>query len=533
MQPSASILAADAAGNSYVAGRFRHTTQFGSTTLTPAPNTSGGDGYDIYVAKLDATGNYLWAVRAGSTADDEATALTVDPSGQVYVTGQFRGTVSFGATTLTAVPYTNTAPGFGIFVARLDANGTWQWAMNAGETLPPTAIRLDGSGNIYLAGTFAGGPATLGTTVLPNPPTINLPATTNTSDGYLAKLSPTGAWQWVTHVGADGYNSVDFRDLAVDAAGNCYLAGYIIGQMSFGPTTLNAPVGPSFLNRGFVAKLSPSGNWLWAVPAGSVVNPNSSGINKIALDGSGNAYVTGEALGYTLDFGTITLTTTTARRRIFVAKLDAAGTWLWAMQTGGTNIEASNGIAVDNAGNAYVTGAFLNSTSFDAVTLTGVPSGTMYGVYDAFVVKLASAGAVQWAVRAGGESDDKGQAIALDGRGGVYLTGQAASTAADFGAISLASAPAGGFWARLTDLALSTRAAAAARSFSVYPNPSRAAATVAGLPAGTPVALYDACGRCVARHTVPLVGPLLLPTQLPSGLYMVRAGAYAQPLLVE
>lgn len=537
LQPNTSLLAVDAAGNSYVAGNIWRPTQFGATTLTPASVGAGGIVNDVFVAKLDAAGNYLWAVRAGGTSDDEASALTIDATGQVYLTGSYRGTASFGSLSLTA-PSNGGAPGLDFFVAKLDANGNWQWATRAGSPIhAPTAIRLDGSGNVYVAGAFTAPTATIGTTTLSNPVTLSPPynTPTYTSDGYVAKLNSAGAWQWVNQVGGNDYNFVDHRDMVVDAAGNCYVTGSITGQISFGATTLTSSVNNASLNRGFVAKLSPSGSWLWAVPAGADAHPNTGKVNKIALDGSGNAYITGEASGPTATFGAIALTTTAAARSwLFVAKLDAAGNYLWATKTGGTLHEASNGIAVDAVGNAFVTGSFLNETSFGSIALTGVPSGTINGVYDAFVAKLnGSTGAVQWAVRAGGEKNDYGRAVAVDGRGGVYLTGDAASTSADFGSFQLAPASVGGFWARLNDVALSTRAAAATPAFSLFPNPSRTATTVAGLPAGTPVALYDARGRCVSSHTVPATGTLQLPTVLPAGLYMVRAGLRAQPLLVE
>jgi len=142
-------IATDSQGNSYVTGNFDGNNTFGSTTLI-----SNG-AIDIFIAKLDNAGNWLWAKKAGGTGNDYGRDICIDTAGNVYLTGYFySNTASFGATTLT-----NTASGYpDIFVASLDSNGNWRWAKKAGGINSDygRGIAIDGTANIYLTGHFTG-----------------------------------------------------------------------------------------------------------------------------------------------------------------------------------------------------------------------------------------------------------------------------------------------------------------------------------------------------------------------------------------
>ncbi|MCK4654382.1 MAG: SBBP repeat-containing protein [Candidatus Cloacimonetes bacterium] len=149
-------IAIDNSGNLYVTGFFASTASFGPTTLT----SSGGD--DIFVAKMDLGGNWLWARSAGgSSVWDWSRCITVDSSENLYITGDFEGTASFGETTLTS---------FGngdIFVAKINSDGNWAWALNAGGISSDQSygITVDTFENLYVTGYFAG-TASFGSTML-------------------------------------------------------------------------------------------------------------------------------------------------------------------------------------------------------------------------------------------------------------------------------------------------------------------------------------------------------------------------------
>ena len=135
-------VALDSAGNSYVTGSFQGQATFGSATVTAT------GGRDIFVAKLDNKGKFLWVRSAGGATDDGGTGVAVDPKGNVLITGAFRGQVSFGKTTLSAQGSSD------IFVAKLDNKGGWLWAAPAGgsDTDEARGIAVDSKGNAVIAG---------------------------------------------------------------------------------------------------------------------------------------------------------------------------------------------------------------------------------------------------------------------------------------------------------------------------------------------------------------------------------------------
>jgi len=193
-------ISVDANGNSYVTGCFKETATFGAFTLT----SSGG--YDVFVAKLDADGNWQWAKQAGGSGNNYGYGISVDANGNSYVTGRFEGTATFGADTLTSSGFLD------VFVAKLDADGNWQWAKQAGGSNNDMgySISVDANGNSYVTGIFQG--------------TATFGAFTLTSSGsyiydvFVAKLDTGGNWQWVKQAGG-GSNDYGYS-ISGDANGN-------------------------------------------------------------------------------------------------------------------------------------------------------------------------------------------------------------------------------------------------------------------------------------------------------------------------
>lgn len=398
-------IATDSNGNSYVTGSFSGAASFGSTTLI-------GSGVDIFVAKMDSNGNWLWAKKAGGSSNDSGRSIAVDYFGNSYVTGKFSGTAGFGSTTLTS-------SGNGdIFVAKLDPNGNWLWVKNA-EGLNNESgygIAVDNSGNSYVTGTFYG--------------TAGFASTTLTSSGeidiFVAKLDSNGNWLWAKKAGGAGDKRCNSQSIAVDNSGNSYVTGEYRGSASFGSTTLTASSNWDY--DAYVAKLDSNGNWLWASKTGG----SDSGGYGIAVDSSGNSYVTGYFQG-TAGFGSTTITSS-GSYDIFVAKMDNNGNWLWAKKAGGSGSDygRGHGLALDNSGNSYVTGYYNGAASFGATTLTGS------GQSDIFVAKLDSSSNWLWAKKAGGSEIEEGYGIAIDSSGNCYVTGSFQGSAA-FGSSTLTS----------------------------------------------------------------------------------------------
>jgi hypothetical protein len=354
-------IAVDANGNSYVTGYFWGNATFGNTTLT----SSSSEYVDIFVAKMDINGNWLWAQQAGGTSGDEGYSIAVDANGNSYITGCFWGSATFGATTLTSSGNED------IFIAKLDINGNWLWAKQAGGTSYDIGygIAVDDNGNSYVTGYFSS-IATFGNTTLTS-------SSSEYADIFVAKLDSSGNWLWAKKAGGTSWDHG--YGIAVDANGNSYVTGYFYGSATFGTTTLTSSGSYDI----FVAKMDSNGNWLWVKQAGGT---NEDGGISIAINANGNSYITG-VFEESATFGTTTLTSS-GSQDIFVAKLDINGNWLWAKQAGGTGYDDGCGIAVDANGNSYVTGYFYGNAIFGTTTLTSSSAS------DIFVAKLGDVNSI-------------------------------------------------------------------------------------------------------------------------------------------
>lgn len=374
-------------GNTYVAGVFHVTITFGSTTLT----TSGTR--DIYVAKLDNSGNWLWAKKAGGPGDDNCTSIAIDSEGNVFVTGAFDGTCTFGGTNLTS------AGSQDIYLAKLDTNGNWQWAVRAGgwNTEYAYSVACDNLGNVFLTGYFYD-TAAFGST--------NLTSIGN-NDIFIAKLDTNGNWLWANK--ASGSLNEQGYSVACDNTGNVFVAGYFSSTTTFGTTQLSS--NNDWDNDIFVAKLDGSGNWLWAVKAGGA---NYQMCYSVAVDDSGDAYITG-SFQYSAVFGAITLPGN-GNTCPYAAKIDSSGNWQWAIPVNVTSYSDARSITVDNANNVYVAGYYNGTATFGTHVLNSNST-------DIFVAKADSVGNWLWAKRAGGNDYDMAWSVAVNSFGNICITG--------------------------------------------------------------------------------------------------------------
>jgi hypothetical protein len=401
----------DASGNVYTAGYFSGTVDFdpgpGTYTLTSA------GGYDMFIQKLDAAGNFVWTKSVGAAASDVGYGITIDGSGNIYIAGHFESTVDFnpgpGTFNLTSAGIDD------IFILKLDASGNFVWANRMGSTSNdvPYSITSDGSGNVYTTGYF------IGTVDFdPGAGTYTLASAGGGYDIFIHKLDASGNFLWARSMGNTG---TDYgQSIVSDAAGNVYTTGYFNGTVDFDPgagtSNLISGGGPD----AFVQKLDASGNFVWAKSAGS--SSNDYGY-AIAMDGSGNVYVTGSFIG-TVDFdpgpGTFTLTSA-GSNEIYIQKLDAGGNFVWAKKIGSTSSDVGNGITTDSFGDVYVAGEFTGTVDFDP----GVGTYTIasVGSIDIFILKLDAGGNFLWSVAMGSTIGDRAQAINVDGSGIIYTTG--------------------------------------------------------------------------------------------------------------
>jgi uncharacterized repeat protein (TIGR01451 family) len=290
-----------------------------------------------------------------------------------------------------------------------------------------TSIAVDSAGNAYVTGITLSTdfPTTLGALDTSHNGSPGFPR-----DVFVTKLNAAGSGLvFSTYLGGDG-NDVG-NSVAVDAVGNAYVTGET-ASTNF-PTTLGA-YDQSFNSTSFagpdafVAKFSASGSLVYSTYLGG--SGNDAGLS-IAVDTSSNAYVTGYTLGPFFGPGFPTTPgafgqSSNGNVDAFVTKLNADGSALvYSSHLGGDGRDIGNGIAVDSAGNAYVTG----ETGIASSTKFPTPPGAYQTSYkggnsDVFITKVNAAGSgLVYSTFVGGSGNDIGNSIALDPVGNAYVTG--------------------------------------------------------------------------------------------------------------
>jgi hypothetical protein len=225
---------------------------------------------------------------------------------------------------------------------------------------------------------------------------------------------------YATYLGGSGISSV--CGLAVDFAGNLYVTGWT-ESLDF---HISGPVQAS--NGGgddaFIAKLNPSGNgFLYATYIGGTSDDRGAGI---AVDGSGQAYVTGSTLSTNFPVASAAYSRLNGSLHdAFALKLSANGSMLaYSTYLGGSNAEYAYGIAVDSSGNAYIAGDTMSAN----YPVVGGVQTTFGGVADAFLTKLSSTGSVVYSTFLGGTGTEHAGGVAVDGSGNAYIAGGTTST---------------------------------------------------------------------------------------------------------
>ncbi|MBK7667481.1 MAG: T9SS type A sorting domain-containing protein [Sphingobacteriaceae bacterium] len=408
----------DGSGNVYSIGTFSGTCDFDPSSATFTLTSSGNQ--DVFISKLDASGNFVFAKKFGGTSAEYLDDLAFDASGNIYLIGEFSTTVDFDPGTGT---FNMTAPGTGtdIFVCKLDMNGNFIWAKQMGSPWwdSGNSIAIDGSGNVVITGDFAttsAGPADFD----PGPGTFTFTSGTGggNTDIFISKLTSAGNFVWAKQIG--GINGDFGNSLEVDNSNNIIVGGYFTGTADFDPNAGTTNLVSLGMEDIYILKLDASGNFIWARNMGS----NTVDYCKsIALDASGNVYSTGSFRG-TADFDPSASSYTLASVAgddIFISKLDASGNFVWAKSMGSTSADVANTITTDATGNIYTTGVFRLSMDVDPSLASY--SLTTLGNGDVFIHKLNSAGNFLWAGQFGGTNDDFGNGIAVDAAGSLYTTG--------------------------------------------------------------------------------------------------------------
>jgi hypothetical protein len=369
----------------------------------------------------------------GGAGSDQGRGIAVDTSGNAYITGFTDSTEpSFPVTVGPDLSYNGA--NFDAFVAKIKADGTalvYCGYIGGSSNDGADGIAVDGAGNAYVIG----GASSTQTTF----PVVGGPDLTYNGgpvDGFVAKVNASGTA--LIYCGYIGGNGTDLgHGIAVDEAGNTYVTGETTSNQSSFPVAGGPDLtfnGGTAVGDAFVAKINSSGNAL--AYCGYLGGSGEEKGQRIAVDNAGNAYVTGftnsteasfpVAVGPDLSFNGNT-------GDVFVAKVNVSGTGLvYCGYVGGIGVDDGGDIAVDESGNAYVVGTTGSNEASFPVSVG--PDLSYNGeISDAFVAKVNAAGsALLYCGYIGGSRFERGNGIAVDSRGQVYVTGETNSTEASF-----------------------------------------------------------------------------------------------------
>ena len=510
--------AVDNSGNIIIAGNFENSCDFDPGAGIHSLNSHGNS--DVFIEKLDAGGNFIWAKTFGGTGIDYVYSMAIDQSGNVYAAGFFSGTVDFDPDA--GVYNLSTNGSSDIFIEKLDSNGNFIAVKSIGGTGYDEAngITVDLSGNIYITGSFAD-------TVDfdPGPGTYNLTETYGRSI-YVLKLDNLLNFSFADAItGTGGGYGIS---ISCDGQSNALVTGFYVGTVDFDP----GPAVFSLTNIGqwgdiFVLKLDIIGNMQWVKSIGNLKENNSYSIKSDSL---GSVYTAGYLLD-TIDFdpgpGIFNLVSK-GSNDVFIQKLDPAGNLIWAKSFGGKSTEDVNNMTLDNLGNIYIPGSFYDTVDFD-------PGPGLYNLYsdkfhsDIYVLKLNASGNFVWAVGIGNSTTGgDGWAVSTNSNGDVFATGYYDGTM-DFdpnaGISNLTSSGQGDvFILKLNQGTSGIYQNEVESLFSIYPNPtSKSISIQAGLNFRfCEMEISNATGQLLERKSFPESYSIQMDIPGPNGLYFIK-----------
>lgn len=291
---------------------------------------------------------------------------------------------------------------------------TCQWARKISGNSPNDilSIRLDSSGNIFVAGCYLSDTLYLSDSLY----LINCDTVIYSEDAFIAKYNSNGICQWAERISGMNFESVGF--ITIDSYQNLIVAGSFNSNndtISFnnGITLIN-----SGTNNGFLAKYNENGECQWATKIGGT---NNDEMRSITVDTIGNIYCAGEFHSTTIYFNNGISLTKNGVSDGFISKYNTNGICQWATKIGGTSYNEIENITVDTIGNIFCVGDFNSSTiNFNnSISLTKANDN----FDDGFIAKYNNSGYCQWATRIFGNNDDDATTITLDNSGNIYISG--------------------------------------------------------------------------------------------------------------
>lgn len=375
-------VAMDGDGNSYVTGE---------TTGQLDPDRTGGIQNDVFIVKYDKDGVQQWVKQMGvETKHTYGWGVAADADGNSYVAGYTDANLVAGSGA--------SIGSNDLFVAKYNTSGTRLWVKQLGIATKNTyvnGIAIDAQGNSYVTGYTNVDLDEDGTGVL-----------TGTYDLYVVKYDTNGNRQWIQQRGAAGAENIG-SSIAVDQDGNCYVTGKARGDIHTLGTGLTGSTDV------FIAKYNTSGTLQWVIQKG--VSAKETYGNGIAVDSSGNSYVTGTTWGALAGAGSLV-----GSADVYIMKYNTSGDLQWVKQTSAAGCWADGkGIALDSEGNCYATGI----TNAD---LDGTGPGVFTGEIDIFVIAYDKNGTSLWSRQMASDTDSddiQAYSIAVTSNGTCIVAG--------------------------------------------------------------------------------------------------------------
>jgi Ca2+-binding RTX toxin-like protein len=400
-------------GSLIVTGWTSGDAAFGSTSLKNAGQLDG------FIAKYNQDGTVAWITQIGGANWETVNDVSILEDGSSVIAGRFESPIVLGSTSLSTQ--------FGdAFFAKLNKDGSYAWASQgiANDFIYSEATSIstfeDGAsiatGYYYDYGHFFdvinNGTLSFGGTTLRSSSKADFAV-----NSFITRVNRDGSFAWA--IGAYG-DSVSTEDVGTFEDGSSVITGTANGYAQFGNYSL-----ASNASDGFIAKINRDGSYAWVTQFGGAGNDESYSVAALK---DGSSLITGYFEG-TAKFGDITLSTS-GDQDVFVAKLDARGSFEWAIQghsnNGNDSYSTGRSISVLKDGSCLITGDIYGNVSFGRTTLnTPVASPGQFSTTDVLIAKINADGTFAWATQAGGSTNyDSGDAIAVFKDGSSAVTGR-------------------------------------------------------------------------------------------------------------
>jgi hypothetical protein len=357
-------IALDASGNIFVAGDYNGLVDFDPGVGFSFQDVKGAS--DIFVAKYDPQGNFIWAKTFGGVGIESCRDMTLDTFGNLLLTGVYQGTSDFDPNG-GIINMTSTGQ-FDAFLLKLDVLGNYVWSksIQSANSNYINQVVVDYTGNINIIGYFQG-------TADFDPSNATFSMTTiSDKSAFFAKYSPQGQFINATMIGGSGFEIG--KAIAVDLQDNIYITGNFRGVVDFDPSGSTNFVTSSGIRDIFIAKYTTQGQFVWANKIGGTGDDQAT---AITLDNNNEIFIAGYFNG-SMTLSNSKTFTSAGNTDIILARYDSEGSLKYAVCYGGGNGDEAIGLIANNSGDIYNIGWIQGVSNFGNTTLNSAGDRDIY-----------------------------------------------------------------------------------------------------------------------------------------------------------